>query len=103
MKEHLKKVLKKEKADDSIKANLIEYFFKVNLMAEFVPCLKTRSLFPTVRDSAANSELGWIINYYSNRLDMPKSKTLPEKVERIQKNMILSLVTTILTNITLYY
>jgi len=90
MKEHLKKVLKKEKADDSIKANLIEYFFKVNLMAEFVPCLKTRSLFPTVRATAANSELGWIINYYSNRLDMPKSTKLPDKVERIQKKMILS-------------
>ena len=90
MREHLNKLLRDEKKDNSIKANLIEYFFKVNLMAEFVPYLKTRSLFPTVRVTAETSELGYIINYYSNKLDVAKPEKIPEKVQRIQKNMVLS-------------
>jgi len=51
----------------NLKAGLIEFFFKVNLMAEFLPSFKTCSLFPTLRSSAEQSEIGMLIKYYCNK------------------------------------
>lgn len=91
MREHLKKNLKQVEPNDAIKVGLIEFLFRINLVEDFLPCLKKCSVFPTLRSSAEQCELGIVIKYFSKRDSKPTDKSLEEKMKECYlPNMILS-------------
>lgn len=85
------KNLKQSEKTDSIKKGLIKFLFKVNLVEDFLPCLKMYYVFPTLRSSAEWSELGTVIKYFSKSDSKPPDEAPKTKMkEYFLPNMVLS-------------
>jgi len=90
MREHLNKRFNEMKSQN-IKKGLLEFFFKVNLIADFLPSFKTCSLFPTLRSSAEQSDIGMLIKHYGDKNQATTlTDTEKEKLKSLIRNTVLS-------------